>query len=76
MHHEITRESCQAALAEDARTNRITPDPILPAYGAPGVAEQVFNMRSLPENMMMGYRPDHCVVERSTLRGPHGDILP
>jgi hypothetical protein len=76
MHHEITDASRQAALAEDARYNQITPDPILPCYGAPGMADQVFNLRSLPTNMTMGFTPDHAVVERSTLRGPHGDILP
>jgi hypothetical protein len=71
MDDRCTPESRQAALARDAETNRITPDPILPAYGAPGVGDQLFNLRALPADMMLGFRPDHMIV-RSTLRSPYG----
>lgn len=72
LNHEASR---QAGLARDAVINQITLDPVLPAFGAPGMADQVFNLRSLPANMMMGFTPDHARVERSTLRTSHGDIL-
>ena len=66
--HEVSR---QAALERDAGFNRITLDPVLPAYGAPGMADQVFNLRSLPAHMLSGFAPDHLIV-RSTLRSPYG----
>ena len=75
MDEENHSASRQAGLARDAVINQITLDPILPAFGAPGMADQVFNLRSLPANLMCGFTPDHATIERSTLRTRHGDIL-
>jgi hypothetical protein len=75
MSDDITPESRLAARARDAEINRITLDPILPAYGGSNTADQVFNLRSMGPMTVMGFTPDHATVQRSTLRGPHGDIL-
>lgn len=64
----------QDAYNRDVVMNQITPDPLLPAYGAPGVADQIFNLRSFGAMQEIGFRADHVV--RSTLRSSHGDIVP
>lgn len=64
----------QDAYNKDVVMNKITLDPVLPAYGAPGVADEIFNARALVPMQGIGFTADHVV--RSTLRSPHGDIVP